>query len=461
MSRRNLFWILAIASLSFLGLAVSYSAPTREKDHDYELVKLLVDVLTEVRQNYVVEISPERERQLVEEMINGGLERLDPHSMYINPSEYKTFSRQSEGKFGGIGIQVGYDRSNPSRLSVLSPLVGTPAYEAGIQAGDLILKIDGRDTESLRMNEAIDLIQGRPGTKVTLTIQREGQKEPRDYEIERTLIKVPSVLGDRRSEADPKEWDWFIDKKADIAYLRITSFTATTTAEMRERLTQLERDGVRGLIIDLRNNPGGLLKSAIEVSDFFLGEGIIVSTKGRNHRDEVYRARPDNCLLSTPGQEVPIAILVNRGSASASEIFAAALQDHGRAVVIGERTYGKGSVQNIILMENDTSALKLTTASYWRPSGKNIHRYPNPADFAAAKVDPDEWGVRPNKGYEIKLSDEERLAYLTDRYDRDLIRVKPKPEDNGKKPFEDRILNKALEYLRGKLAKQPMPPRDT
>jgi carboxyl-terminal processing protease len=459
MSRRNLFWILAIASVSFLGLAVSYSAPTREKDHDYELVRLLVDVLHEVRQNYVVEVSPERERQLVEDMINGGLERLDPHSMYINPLEYKNFSRQSEGKFGGIGVQVGYDRANPTRLGVISPMVGTPAYEAGVQAGDLILKIDGKETESMRMNEAIDLIQGKPGTKVTLTLQREGQKETRDVEIERTIIKVPSVLGDVRKADDPKQWEWFLDKKNEIAYVRITSFTATTTTELRELLTQLERDGVRGLVLDLRNNPGGLLKAAVEISDFFLSEGIIVSTKGRNHRDEVYRARPDNCLLSTPGQEVPIAILVNRYSASASEIFAAALQDHGRAVVIGERTYGKGSVQNIVLMENDTSALKLTTASYWRPSGKNIHRYPNPADFAAAKLDVDEWGVRPNKDFEVKVTDEERLQYLSYRYDRDVIRAKPKAEEKGKKPFEDRVLNKALEHLRTKIAARPMPPR--
>ena len=459
MSRRNLFWILAIASLSFLGLAVSYSAPTREKDHDYELVRLLVDVLHEVRQNYVVEVSPERERQLVEDMINGGLERLDPHSMYINPPEYKNFSRQSEGKFGGIGVQVGYDRANPTRLGVISPMVGTPAYEAGVQAGDLILKIDGKETESMRMNEAIDLIQGKPGTKVMLTLQREGQKETRDVEIERTIIKVPSVLGDVRKADDPRQWEWFLDKKNEIAYIRITSFTATTTTELRELLTQLERDGVRGLVLDLRNNPGGLLKAAVEISDFFLAEGVIVSTKGRNHRDEVYRARPDNCMLSTPGQEVPIAILVNRYSASASEIFAAALQDHGRAVVIGERTYGKGSVQNIVLMENDTSALKLTTASYWRPSGKNIHRYPNPADFAAAKIDPDEWGVRPNKDFEVKVTDEERLQYVGYRYDRDVIRAKPKSEEKGKKPFDDRVLNKALECLRGKIAARPMAPR--
>src|SRR5947209_6100067 len=166
MSRRNLFWLLGIVSVSILGLAVSYSAPTRERDKDYELVRLVVDVLHEVRQKYVVDVSPERERKLVEDMINGGLERLDPHSAYINPRDYKQFDKQSEGKFGGVGIQVGFDRQNRGQLTVISPMVGTPAYEAGVLAGDVILKIDGKSTESLRMTEAVDLIQGEPKTTV-------------------------------------------------------------------------------------------------------------------------------------------------------------------------------------------------------------------------------------------------------------------------------------------------------
>src|SRR3954462_9708049 len=164
MSRRNLFWLLGIAAVAVFGLAVSYSAPTREKDKDYELVRLLVDVLHEVRHKYVVDVSPERERKLVEDMINGGLERLDPHSQYINPREYKQFDKQSEGKFGGVGIQVGFDRTNRGQLTVISPMPGTPAYEAGIQAGDVILKIDGKATDSMRISEAIDMIQGEPGS---------------------------------------------------------------------------------------------------------------------------------------------------------------------------------------------------------------------------------------------------------------------------------------------------------
>src|SRR5438105_535723 len=198
MSRRNLFWLLGIVSVSVLGLAVAYSAPTRESDKDYELVRLVVDVLHEVRQKYVVDIDPERERKLVEDMINGGLERLDPHSQYINPREYKQFNKQSKGKFGGIGIQVGYDRQNRNQLSVISPMVGTPAYDAGVLAGDLIVKIDGKPTENIRLNEAVELIQGQPGQKIVLTVMHEGTKEPIDISIVRDVIQVQNVLGDRR-----------------------------------------------------------------------------------------------------------------------------------------------------------------------------------------------------------------------------------------------------------------------
>src|SRR5438270_11651875 len=174
MSRRNLFWLLGIVAVSCFGLAVSYSAPTREKDKDYELVRLVVDVLHEVRQRYVIDVDPERERKLVEDMINGGLERLDPHSAYINPRDYKQFDKQSEGKFGGVGVSVGFDRANRGLLTVISPMPGTPAYEAGVLAGDLILKIDGKSTENMRMTEAVDMIQGEPGSRVTLTGVPEG-----------------------------------------------------------------------------------------------------------------------------------------------------------------------------------------------------------------------------------------------------------------------------------------------
>jgi carboxyl-terminal processing protease len=514
MSRRNLYWLLGIIAVSLLGITVSYSAPTREKDKDYELVRLVVDVLHEVRERYVVDIAPERERKLVEDMINGGLERLDPHSAYITPREYKQFEKQSEGKFGGIGIQVGFDRQNRGQLTVISPMPGTPAYEAGVLAGDLILKIDGKSTENMRMNEAVDLIQGDPGQKVSLTVLHEGGKEPIDLTITRAIIEVSSVLGDRRKTDNLRVWDFMLDRQSKIGYIRLTNFSKTASKEMRDAIEELQRDGVRGLIVDLRNNPGGLLKEAREVSDLFLTGGRIVSTKGRNHREEIYDAKPEGTLL-LPAEKYPLVVLVNKYSASASEIVAAALQDHQRAVIIGERTYGKGSVQNIIEMHQggDRSALKLTTASYWRPSGKNIHRFPDSKDS-------DDWGVRPNdsgyqltpaswtalrdagvpetvlaklktfpatrftwdkdyvaqlakmlskdeldtykgkllthadRGFEVPMNDEERIDYMIYRSERDVVRPKAKAVETNKKdgkekkPFVDRVLQKAVEHLK-------------
>ncbi len=438
MSRRNLGWLIGIISISLLGLVIVANAPSRENDRDYELVRLVVDVLHEVRNRYVSEVSPQRERKLVEDMINGGLERLDPHSSYINNRDLKQFNRNSKGKFGGIGVQVGYDRSNRGLLTVISPMVGTPAYEAGILAGDTIVKIDGKSTENMRIDEAVDMIQGDPEAPITLTVIHEGTKEPIDFVIRRSIIKVQSVLGDKR-KAD-KSWDYFLDAKSKVGYLRINTFSETAAAEVKEVIVNLQKENAKGLIIDLRNNPGGLLRAAIEIADMFLTEGKIVSTRGRYQQEDIIEAKAEGTML-LPVEKYPIAVLINRYSASASEILAAALQDHNRAVIIGERSYGKGSVQNIIDMENKSSALKLTTASYWRPSNKNIHRFPDSKDT-------DEWGVKPNLDYEVVLKDEERLEYLLDRSEKDIIREK-KPEGNKgkKKPFTDRVIEKALEYI--------------
>jgi carboxyl-terminal processing protease len=465
MPRRNLAWLLGIAAVAVFGFTVSHSAPSRENDRDYEMVRLVVGVLHEVRHKYVTDVDPERERKLVEDMINGGLERLDQHSQYINPHDYKQFSKNSKGEFGGVGIQIGYDRQKGGVLSVISPMPGTPAYEAGILAGDVVVKIDGKSTENMRLSEAVDLIQGEPGEKVTLTVLHEGTKEPTDIEIVRAIIQVQAVMGDHRKTDDPKAWDFSIDKENKIGYIRLTGFSETSAKEMKEAVTQLQKQGLRGLVIDLRNNPGGLLRAAVEISNLFISDGKIVSTKGRNHKDEVYEAKPSSTILAA--EQCPIAILINRYSASASEILSACLQDHNRAVIIGERSYGKGSVQNVIEMKEggETAALKLTTASYWRPSGKNIHRFPDAKDT-------DEWGVKPNDGYEIKLTDEERLEYMLDRTQRDVVRGKgnsspppPKEEkekekEKKKKPFEDRVLNKALDYLRGEIKRAEAPPRD-
>jgi carboxyl-terminal processing protease len=404
MPRWNLAWLLGITGVALLGYAVSHSAPPRAKDQDYELVKLVVDVLDEVDHKYVRPLDAKAKRRLVEDMINGGLEHLDAHSAFINERAYKRFTLNSKGKFGGIGISIDSDRPNGERyLTVASPMVGTPAYESGILAGDVILKIDGKSTENIFLNDAIDMITGEPGQKVVLTVLHHGAREPIDIEITRAEIEVPSVLGDTRKPDNPKEWDFFLDKANKIAYIRLVNFSENTAADLRRTLDELKKEALHGLVLDLRTNPGGLLRSAVEVCRLFLPEGRIVSTRGRDQQEEVYDARGDAVLV--PAKDYPMAILVNRLSASASEIVSAALQDHNRAVIIGERTYGKGSVQNILEMENRTSALKLTTASYWRPSGKNIHRFSDSKDT-------DEWGVRPNPGFEVKLSLNEQRDYF-------------------------------------------------
>ena len=331
---------------------------------------------------------------------------------------------------------------------------GTPAYEAGVLAGDLIVKIDGKSTENMRLSEAVEMIQGDPGQKITLTVLHEGQREPVDIDIVRDKIQIETVLGDKRKASNLKEWDFVYDKETKIGYIRLTGFSEKSTEEIKAALESLKKDGAKGLILDLRNNPGGLLRSAVEISNLFMQEGRIVSTKGRNHKEDIHDAHADQAMPYFSGK-FPVAILVNKYSASASEIVSAALQDNNRATIIGERSYGKGSVQNIITMEKDTSAIKLTTATYWRPSGKNIHRLPDSKDT-------DEWGVKPNNGFDVPMKDDERLEYMVWRSDRDVVRSKkkePAPKDKDgkekkeKKEFKDRVMEKALEHIKKEIDK--------
>jgi carboxyl-terminal processing protease len=487
MSRWNLAWLVGITAAALLGLSITYSAPSRQVglQKKHENLKLLVDVLEEVQHRYVRELDQDKMRELVENMINGGLERLDPHSGYINAKEFKQFQTSSRGKFGGVGIKLGLHPKSGALL-VDSPMVGTPAYEAGVLAGDIIVKIDDKSTETVGLKEAVELIQGEPGTKIKLTVVHAGQKKLIDLEMTRAEIVIHSVMGDVRKAGNLKDWDFMIDKENKLAYIRLTAFTETSTKELTEVVEELQREGVKGIVLDLRTNPGGLLKAAVEISNMFLPEGKrIVSTKGRNHRDEIYDALRRGSVMPSAAQ-CPVAILINRYSASASEIVSACLQDHGRAIVVGERSYGKGSVQNIIKMENGASALKLTTASYWRPSGRNIHHFPDAKDFEAAGIDPDEWGVLPSgcklttavielgkflsademnkykakllyhaeRDYKVTLTDEDRAAYMNWRSERDVVRGPNKDEKKDDKPFVDPVLRKAVDYLKGEIEKE-------
>lgn len=454
MARWNLAWLVGIAAAAVLGISVTYSAPTNptslQKKH--ENLKLIVDVLDEVQKKYVRELDQDKMRELVENMVNGGLEKLDPHSAFIGADEYKQFRQQSRGKFGGVGIRLGIDQRTGQFL-VESPIAGTPAYEAGVMAGDIILKVDGKSLESWNLKKVLETIQGDPGTDVTLTVLHEGAKKPSDIKMTRAEIKIESVMGDTRDKINLKEWNFWVDPETKIAYIRLNAFTETTVEELTRVVDGLTKAGMKGLIVDLRNNPGGLLRASVEVSSMFIPEGKpVVTTKGRGGVvEEVFNARLK--ALIKPGTSYPMAILLNRYSASASEIVAAALQDHARAIIVGERSFGKGSVQNLIEMEEGHTALKITTASYWRPSGRNIHRFPD------AKEE-DEWGVKPDKGYEVKLSDEERIEYFKWRRDRDILRrpgeeVKAPPdgEKKEKKEFRDKVMDKAMEYIRAELKK--------
>lgn len=451
MNRWNLAWLIGIPMVVVMGLTLSYSAPIgREHDQDYELIHLIGDVLTEVDHNYVRELTPDERRRLVEDMINGGLERLDPHSSYFSEREFRQFEGKTKGKFGGIGVQISLDRS-AGALMVTSPIVGTPAYDAGLMSGDLIIKINGESMEHKRTAEAVELIQGDPGEKVTLTVLHEGDPKPVEITLTRAEIEVPTVLGNHRKTENPSEWDYVVDRDNKIAHVRLLEFHETTPAELKTVIQGLEAEGVRGVVLDLRGNPGGLLPSAVEIADFFLTEGTIVSTRERNTKQEKpYVAKAAGGLLE-PAKDHPMVVLVDRFSASASEIVSAALQDHQRAVVAGERSFGKGSVQKLIRLGDRKSAIKLTTASYWRPSGKNIHRFPDSKDT-------DEWGVKPNEGFDVSLTDEERKAYYTGRRARDILPSKTgvmpdKLREKVEGPFTDKVLDKAVEYLRDQVKK--------
>jgi len=419
---------------------------------DYELHRLLVDTINQVEQNYV---KPIDRRKLIEAAIQGVLRELDDYSGYVAPDSMSGFRTAVSHQFGGIGIQVGMERG---QLTVVSPLVGSPAYHAGLIAGDRILEIDGEPTKGLRLDDAVKLLKGETGTSVALKVSHPGRTETEDVSLTREVIRLETVLGDLRGDDD--QWDYLLDDDLRIGYVRITGFGRNTAEDLRNVLNGLRKEDVAGLVLDLRFNPGGLLSSAIQVADLFVSEGKIVSTEGRNVKEQVWEATEQGTF-----DGVPIVILVNRYSASASEIVAACLQDHQRAIVLGERTYGKGSVQRVIEMEGGQSALKLTTAGYHRPNGENIDRHPG-------DTPDDEWGVKPNDGFDVRLSDSDTVALARYRRNRDILKRRsentgdqsaepsetPSTADSANElpeaDFVDRQLALALEHLRGQLTNQ-------
>jgi len=346
------FYLLAIIFLgSFILLGLNNdNANIAAKDKNfYKDIKTFSEVLDMVRKNYVDEVDT---TNLMQGAINGMIRSLDPHSSFMTPDLYKELEVETQGQFGGVGIEIMIIKDV---LTVVSPIEDTPAFHAGIKPGDHILKIDGKSTKDITITEAVKLLRGAKDTKVTLTILRENMNKPKDITLTRAIIQVKSVKVKKIEDS--------------IGYIRIVAFQEKTAEAIRKALKELDSktNPMKGLVLDLRNDPGGLLDQAIEVSDIFLKSGIIVSTRGRVKAMETKSVAKDNNNEIT----CPIVVLVNEGTASAAEIVAGSLQDNGRALIVGTQTFGKASVQTVIPLEGG-SALKLTTARYYTPKGRSI-----------------------------------------------------------------------------------------
>jgi carboxyl-terminal processing protease len=331
--------------LLFNGNGRSFSADTKGI---YENIEVFTEVLRQIEDNYVEAQDPQK---LIYGAIKGMVQSLDPHSSFLTKEEHKELLIETKGSFTGIGIEI---TVRDNILTVVSPIEGTPAHEAGLEAGDKIIKIDGKPTLDMTLMDAVKTIRGPKGTEVNLTVSREGEDKPLEFTIIRDVIPLKSV---RQYMLKPG-----------IGYLRISNFQGKTDEDLETALSELETgDTLKGLILDLRNNPGGLLNQAIKVADVFLDSGVIVSTKGRNSSQNIKVSAHEN----KKGLSCPIVVLVNGGSASASEIVAGALQDNKRALILGTKTFGKGSVQTILPL-SDGSGLRLTTARYYTPNGTSI-----------------------------------------------------------------------------------------
>ncbi len=428
------FWLAVLSIAVGSGLFFN-AAHAASEDEYYELMKVFVDTFEQIDRNYVTQVD---RRELIEAAMRGMLLKLDPYSSYIDKQELRSFNEHVEQEFGGIGIQVTIE-PRTRQLMVMTPLPGTPAYKAGVLAGDRILEIDDKPTadfqEGREMDSAVALMRGKPGAIVKVKLQHEGSESSETVEITRATIKTPTVLGDHYDAKG--EWSFMLDSQEKIGYIRLTSFGRNSAEEVHDALMKLQKEGMKALVLDMRFNPGGLLTAATAIADFFITNGVIVSTKGRNTEEHVVKARKAGTFSG-----FPMAVLVNRYSASASEIVSACLQDHKRAIVVGERTWGKGSVQNVVELEGGKSALKLTTASYHRPSGKNIHRFPK-------ATEKDEWGVMPDAGYDLKMTADEIRDLFTSRREREVIKT---DGSVPKSDFVDRQLDAAIGGIKKLLA---------
>ncbi len=415
----------------------------------FEQYRVLIDLIDNVSRNYVHSMTRE---ELIQAAIEGVTSKLDPYSYYIGGKDMEGFRRNMNSCFGGVGMAV--DVIN-GKTTVVAPLVGMPAYRAGVHCGDVILEIDGKSLEGMKIDEVMNLLSGEIGSQVKLRIQRIGKREPIEMTVEREMILMETVFGFDRNADD--SWNYWLDQKNGVAYIHVTEFRDETANEIRKILKQLqqkaktetrtetetnteskvEKSPLRALILDLRFNPGGNFNVAVEMCNMFISEGIIVSAKGKNTVEEVWRATPE---MEIPAS-VPMVILLNSYSASASEVFSACLQDHNRAVIVGERSYGKGVIQSVLPFEGGNSNLKLTTAGYYSPNGRNIHR-----EEGAGETD--EWGVKPTDEHLVQTSMEEDEMFLRDRHRRGTLKThNDLPTTKNPASYRDLQLEKALSVM--------------
>jgi carboxyl-terminal processing protease len=406
--KRVLLLIIVAALLSmFTGAVMAKRLPFQGEA--YENLRIFTEVLSHVESNYVEETDPEK---LMHGAIRGMLRTLDPHSSFMPPDVYREMQVETEGRFGGLGIEI---TIRDDILTVVAPIEGTPAFRADVQAGDQIVKIEGESTKDITLIDAVKKLRGPEGSAVTISIFRKGFTEPKDFTLTRAVIQIKSV-----------RWRKLPD---DIGYVRVRSFQKSTSDELEEALHDLEEQNVRALVLDLRNNPGGLLEQAIAVSDEFLEGGkLIVYTKGRLAGQNMKGySKNDRAHL-----DYPMVILVNEGSASASEIVAGALQDLGRATIVGTQSFGKGSVQTIIPL-SDGSGLRLTTAKYYTPKGQEINGK----------------GITPDIVVEEAKTPQEK----DEEGKQEVPRSRRQISMPGDDPSEDPQLQKAIDFLKVQVKK--------
>ena len=421
LNKNKRFFIILLFFFNFLFFSTNLVKGDNNRQETYKQLNLFGDVFQRVQEQYVDGVS---DKELIESAISGMLQSLDPHSSYLSPESYKDMQVKTKGSFGGLGIEITME---DGFVKVVSPIDDTPAANAGMKSGDLIIGIDGESIKGLTINEAVSKLRGPVNSKVTITVVRD-KEDPFEIEIVRDVIKIRSVKHEVINE---------------IGYVRLTTFSDTTTSGMEKSINEIRKelgDKFQGLILDLRNNPGGLLNQSISVADSFLDQGEIVSTQGRKEDDtsRIFAKKGD--LIDGK----PLIVLINSGSASASEIVAGALKDHSRAIIVGTRSFGKGSVQSIIPLPGN-GAMRLTTARYYTPSGISIQ---------AKGIEPDikvEAGMAETKKEANQNRREENLRGALDKKELESNEQKNKKSDASpvEKLLQDNQISRAVDLIKG------------